>query len=54
MKIKYKRFDDADYTEVECDSFCFHNTRNELKLGWIIDGEIHWEMNVCGVHIEEI
>ena len=26
MKIKYRRFDDTDYTEVECDNFVFKNT----------------------------
>ena len=58
MKIKYRRYGDTEYTEVKCDSFNFHNndyiTRNELELGWVIDGEIHWEVNVCEVYVEEI
>ena len=58
MKIKYRRFDDDGYTEVECDDFSFHNndyiTKNELELGWMVDGEYHWAVNVCEVYVEEI
>ena len=58
MKIKYRRYGDTEYTEVKCDSFNFHNndyiTRNELELGWIVGGKIHWAENVCEVYIEEI
>ena len=59
MKIKYRRFDDVDYTEVEVNDFNFYNkthiTRNGTELAWIAsDGEIYNVLNVCEVYIEEI
>ena len=28
--------------------------KNELELGWMIDGEYHRAVNVCEVYVEEI
>ena len=28
--------------------------KNELELGWMVDGEYHWAVNVCEVYVEEI
>ena len=29
-------------------------TKNELELGWMVDGEYHWAVNVCEVYVEEV
>lgn len=56
MKIKYRRFDENGYTEVECDNFIFHlSVENETELNlFASDGEIYRLLNVCEVYIEEI
>ena len=62
MKIKYRRFDDNDYTEVECDDFLFQTYPADKKLrlvcyfvGSDVENEYHTVIrNVCEVYIEEI
>ena len=59
MKIKYRRFDDNDYTEVECDDFGFHKAthvyRDDTELFYITyDNKYHVIENVCEVYIEEL
>ena len=57
MKIKYRRFDDNDYTEVECITFKFQ--RLDLRKGTEFiylhdDGHVYTVLDVCEVYIEEI
>ena len=66
MKIKYRRFDDVDYTEVDVVYFQFSNFKKPndtiLRLYLKVTDEIMRTVvdkivdieNVCEVHIEEI
>lgn len=66
MKIKYRRFDDNDYTEVDVVYFQFSNFKKPndtiLRLYLKVTDEIMRTVvdkivdieNVCEVHIEEI
>ena len=58
MKIKYRRFDDVDYTEVEVYDFIYTlklNTKPILELFFGSNGKTGKVIeNVCEVYIEEI
>lgn len=59
MKIKYRRFDDFDDTEVECKDFSFHKAmhvyRDDTELYFTTyDNKYHVIENVCEVSMEEI
>ena len=59
MKIKYRRFDDNDYTEVECIFFKFEKSlgiplKDKTSLIWFGEEEFHSVYHVCEVCIEEI
>lgn len=65
MKIKYRRFDDNDYTEVECDDFVFKsydyktflylNFRNKHNESVVHNyHNLKIIENVCEVYLEEI
>lgn len=59
MKIKYRIFDDNDYTEVKCDDFSFSNMiyplKDRTKLEWVKKNKkINIVFDVCEVCIEEI
>ena len=58
MKIKYRRIEDNDYIEVECDVFIFYNdkyiTGSKTRLDWVLDGKLGSVSDVCNVYIEEI
>ena len=58
MKIKYRRFDDVDYTEVEVYDFIYTlklNTKPILELFFGSNGKAGKVIeNVCEVYIEEI
>lgn len=58
MKIKYRRFDDNDYTEVECYFFDFRRLNDDenktVLLFYKSLLDLHEIENVCEVCIEEI
>lgn len=59
MKIKYRRFDDNDYTEVECIEFDFRKIpfidEDETVLDLFYrNGKLQSVKNVCEVYLEEI
>lgn len=58
MKIKYRRFDDDDYTEVEVSDFVFcpNYNRRKMLLGLSFKSRAVEKTieNVCEVYIEEI
>lgn len=61
MKIKYRRFDDNKYTEVECIAFYYLNVfvlseeKEKLNLEWLdANKTVHEVMNVCEVCVEEL
>ena len=58
MKIKYRRFDDNDYTEVEVSDFvlCPDYNQRKILLGLSFKSRAVEKTieNVCEVHIEKI
>lgn len=61
MKIKYRRFDDDKYTEVECIAFYYRKVfvlseeKEKLYLEWLDANKTeHKVMNVCEVCVEEL
>lgn len=59
MKMKYRRFDDNDYTEIEVNNFSFHKVlytqKDETVLEWLDKKDnIHSVLNISEVYLEEI